>query len=143
MLTQQQFGLTGILLALGVGLGSMINRHLLAKKHTSEQLVKLSSVISLVSSCAVFALMDSVWFVLPVIGVVIGYGIAIPNILAHALNRYSDRKGTAGAILGLLYYIGLAIGLVVAGWSQHLGLVLTISSVVLVLASLRYRVYTS
>lgn len=143
MLTQQQFGLTGILLALGVGLGSMINRHLLAKKHTSEQLVKLSSVISLVSSCAVFALMDSVWFVLPIIGVVIGYGIAIPNILAHALNRYSDRKGTAGAILGLLYYIGLAIGLVVAGWSQHLGLVLTISSVVLVLASLRYRVYTS
>lgn len=143
MLTQQQFGLTGILLALGVGLGSMINRHLLAKKHTSEQLVKLSSVISLVSSCAVFALMDSVWFVLPVIGVVIGYGIAIPNILAHALNRYSDRKGTAGAILGLLYYIGLAIGLVVAGWSQHLGLVLTISSVVLVLASLRYRIHTN
>ncbi|HEC8330358.1 TPA: multidrug effflux MFS transporter [Providencia rettgeri] len=143
MLTQQQFGLTGILLALGVGLGSMINRHLLAKKHTSEQLVKLSSVISFVSGCLVFALMDSVWFVLPVIGVVIGYGIAIPNILAHALNRYSDRKGTAGAILGLLYYIGLAIGLVVAGWSQHLGLVLTISSVVLVLASLRYRVYTS
>lgn len=143
MLTQQQFGLTGILLALGVGLGSMINRHLLAKKHTSEQLVKLSSAISLVSGCTVFVLMDSVWFVLPVIGVVIGYGIAIPNILAHALNRYSDRKGTAGAILGLLYYIGLAIGLMVAGWSQHLGLVLAISSLVLVLASLRYRVYTS
>lgn len=143
MLTQQQFGFTGILLALGVGLGSMINRHLLAKKHTSEQLVKLSSAISLVSGCTVFVLMDSVWFVLPVIGVVIGYGIAIPNILAHALNRYSDRKGTAGAILGLLYYIGLAIGLMVAGWSQHLGLVLAISSLVLVLASLRYRVYTS
>lgn len=143
MLTQQQFGFTGILLALGVGLGSMINRHLLAKKHTSELLVKLSSAISLVSGCTVFVLMDSVWFVLPVIGVVIGYGIAIPNILAHALNRYSDRKGTAGAILGLLYYIGLAIGLMVAGWSQHLGLVLAISSLVLVLASLRYRVYTS
>lgn len=143
MLTQQQFGLTGILLALGVGLGSMINRHLLAKKHTSEQLIKLSSAISLVSGCTVFVLIDSIWFVLPVIGVVIGYGIAIPNILAHALNRYSDRKGTAGAILGLLYYIGLAIGLMVAGWSQHLGLVLAISSLVLVIASLRYRVYTS
>ncbi|EMU9000309.1 multidrug effflux MFS transporter [Providencia rettgeri] len=143
MLTQQQFGLTGILLALGVGLGSTINRHLLAKKHTSEQLVKLSSIISLISGCLVFALMDSIWFILPVIGVVIGYGIAIPNILAHALNRYSDRKGTAGAILGLFYYIGLAIGLMVAGWSQHLGLVLTISGLVLVLSSLRYRIYTS
>ncbi|EIU7555910.1 multidrug effflux MFS transporter [Providencia rettgeri] len=143
MLTQQQFGLTGILLALGVGLGSIINRHLLAKKQTSEQLVKLSSIISLISGCLVFALMDSIWFILPVIGVVIGYGIAIPNILAHALNRYSDRKGTAGAILGLFYYIGLAIGLMVAGWSQHLGLVLTISGLVLVLSSLRYRIYTS
>ncbi|ENG4184296.1 multidrug effflux MFS transporter [Providencia rettgeri] len=143
MLTQQQFGLTGILLALGVGLGSIINRHLLAKKHTSEQLVKLSSIISLISGCLVFALMDSIWFILPVIGVVIGYGIAIPNILAHALNRYSDRKGTAGAILGLFYYIGLAIGLMLAGWSQHLGLVLTISGLVLVLSSLRYRIYTS
>lgn len=143
MLTQQQFGLTGILLALGVGLGSTINRHLLAKKHTSEQLVKLSSIISLISGCLVFALMDSIWFILPVIGVVIGYGIAIPNILAHALNRYSDRKGTAGAILGLFYYIGLAIGLMVAGWSQHLGLVLTISGLVLVISSLRYRIYTS
>ncbi|WP_322957990.1 multidrug effflux MFS transporter [Providencia huashanensis] len=143
MLTQQQFGLTGILLALGVGLGSIINRHLLAKEHTSEQLVKLSSIISLISGCLVFALMNSIWFILPVIGVVIGYGIAIPNILAHALNRYSDRKGTAGAILGLFYYIGLAIGLMVAGWSQHLGLVLTISGLVLVLSSLRYRIYTS
>lgn len=139
MLTQQQFGLTGILLALGVGLGSWINRYLLAKNHSSEQLVKLSSAISLASGCLVFALMGSIWFTLPVIGVVIGYGIAIPNILAHALNRYSDRKGTAGAILGLFYYIGLAIGLMVAGWSQHLGLVLTISSAVLVFASLKYR----
>ncbi|MEY0436430.1 multidrug effflux MFS transporter [Providencia huaxiensis] len=138
MLTQQQFGLTGILLALGVGLGSIANRYLLAKKHTSEQLVKLSSAISLVSGCLVFVLMDSIWFVLPVIGVVIGYGIAIPNILAHALNRYGDRKGTAGAILGLFYYIGLAIGLMVTGWSQHLGLVLTVSGLVLVFASLRW-----
>ncbi|UPQ38482.1 multidrug effflux MFS transporter [Providencia rettgeri] len=139
MLTQQQFGLTGILLALGVGLGSISNRYFLAKKHTSEQLVKLASLISLVSGCLVFVLMDSIWFVLPVIGIVIGYGIAIPNILAHALNRYGEQKGTTGAILGLFYYIGLAIGLMVAGWSQHLGLVLTISSAVLVFASLKYR----
>lgn len=139
MLTQQQFGLTGILLACGVGLGSIANRHLLAKKQTSEQLVKLSSLISLISGCLVFVLMESVWFILPVMGIVIGYGIAIPNILAHALNRYNEQKGTAGAILGLFYYIGLAIGLMAAGWSQHLGLVLTISSAVLVFSSLKYR----
>ncbi|QCJ71073.1 MFS transporter [Providencia heimbachae] len=139
MLSQAQFGLTGILLALGVGLGSVINRYLLSKKYSSEQLVKLSSLISLISSCLVFVLIETIWFVIPIIGVVIGYGIAIPNILAHALNRYDDRKGTAGAILGLFYYIGLAIGLMIAGWSQHLGLVLTVSSLILILAALKYR----
>ncbi|MEY0234319.1 multidrug effflux MFS transporter [Providencia manganoxydans] len=139
MLSQQQFGLTGVLLAIGVGVGSILNRYLLAKKWTPERLVKLSSVISLVSGCMVYILIHSAWFILPVMGIVIGYGIAIPNVLAHALNRYSDRKGTAGAILGLLYYIGLAVGLMIAGWSQHLGSVLVMSGAVLFLFALRYR----
>lgn len=139
MLSQQQFGLTGVLLAIGVGVGSILNRYLLAKKWTSERLVKLSSVISLVSGCMVYILIHSAWFILPVMGIVIGYGIAIPNVLAHALNRYADRKGTAGAILGLLYYIGLAVGLMIAGWSQHLGGVLVVSGAVLFLFALRYR----
>ncbi|EDU58376.1 Bcr/CflA family efflux MFS transporter [Providencia stuartii] len=138
-LSQQQFGLTGILLALGVGIGSTLNRHLLGENWSPEKLVKLSSFVSLISGCLVFILMHSVWFIAPVIGVVIGYGIAIPNILAHALSRYSDNKGTAGAILGLFYYIGLAVGLMVAGWSQHLGGVLVIGSIILSLSSLRYR----
>lgn len=139
MLSQQQFGLTGVLLAIGVGVGSILNRYLLAKKWTPERLVKLSSVISLVSGCMVYILIHSAWFILPVMGIVIGYGIAIPNVLAHALNRYADRKGTAGAILGLLYYIGLAVGLMIAGWSQHLGSVLVMSGAVLFLFALRYR----
>ncbi|MEX9611968.1 multidrug effflux MFS transporter [Providencia manganoxydans] len=139
MLSQQQFGLTGVLLAIGVGVGSILNRYLLAKKWTPERLVKLSSVISLVSGCMVYILIHFAWFILPVMGIVIGYGIAIPNVLAHALNRYADRKGTAGAILGLLYYIGLAVGLMIAGWSQHLGGVLVVSGAVLFLFALRYR----
>ncbi|EKT59505.1 multidrug effflux MFS transporter [Providencia sneebia] len=140
MLSQQQFGLTGILLAIGVGIGSVLNRYLLAKNQSPETLVKLASLISLISGALVFALIHSAWFILPVIGIVIGYGVAIPNILAHALNRYNDRKGTAGAILGLFYYIGLAIGLIVAGWSQHLGAVMLISGVILMGVSIRYRV---
>lgn len=72
-------------------------------------------------------------------GIVIGYGIAIPNILAHALNHYQDRKGTAGAILGLFYYMGLALGLMVAGEVQNLGLVLITSSLILLLTALKYR----
>ena len=139
MLNQQQFGLTGILLAFGVGMGSLINHYLLAKKQPPEKLVKLASGLSLVSGCLVYLLHDSVWFVFPVMGIVIGYGIAIPNILAHALNHYQDRKGTAGAILGLFYYMGLALGLMVAGEVQNLGLVLITSSLILLLTALKYR----
>lgn len=108
MLNQQQFGLTGILLAFGVGMGSLINHYLLAKKQPPEKLVKLASGLSLVSGCLVYLLHDSVWFVFPVMGIVIGYGIAIPNILAHALNHYQDRKGTAGTILGLFLLYGIS-----------------------------------
>ena len=138
MLSQQMFGFTGLLLALGVGVGSWINRLLLAKKWQAEKLIRLATYLSLFSASAVYLLNHSVVFVIPVIGIVIGYGIAIPNILAHALNGYSDKKGTAGAILGLFYYIGLALGLMIAGWSQHLGGVLVVSSVILVIFSARY-----
>lgn len=54
------------------------------------------------------------------------YGISIPNILARALRHYKDCTGTAGAILGLMYYLMLGGGLVLAGLSQQLGLVLTL-----------------
>lgn len=136
---QQQFGLTGILLAFGVGLGSLINHILLAKKWSAEKLVKLASGVSLISGGLVYLLQDSIWFVLPVMGIVVGYGVAIPNILAHALNHYQDRKGTAGAILGLFYYLGLALGLMAAGEVQNLGFVLTTSSLILILTALKYR----
>ncbi|HHR6079263.1 TPA: MFS transporter [Providencia alcalifaciens] len=136
---QQQFGLTGILLAFGVGLGSLINHILLAKKWSAEKLVKLASGVSLISGGLVYLLQDSIWFVLPVMGIVVGYGVAIPNILAHALNHYQDRKGTAGAILGLFYYLGLALGLMATGEVQNLGFVLTTSSLILLLTALKYR----
>ncbi|QLR05838.1 Bcr/CflA family efflux MFS transporter [Providencia rettgeri] len=136
---QQQFGLTGILLAFGVGLGSLINRTLLAKTWSPEKLVKLASGLSIVSSGLVYLLQSHIGFVLPIMGIVVGYGIAIPNILAHALDHYQDRKGTAGAILGLFYYLGLALGLMAAGEVQNLGLVLTTSSLILLLTALKYR----
>ena len=136
---QQQFGLTGILLAFGVGIGSLVNHTLLAKKWSPEKLVKLASGVSLISGGLVYLLQGHAGFVLPIMGIVVGYGIAIPNILAHALDHYQDRKGTAGAILGLFYYLGLALGLMAAGEVQNLGFVLTTSSLILVLVALKYR----
>ncbi len=54
---------------------------------------------------------------------VVAYGIAIQNILATALAQYKDRLGTAGALLGLFYYLLIGGGLALAGWGQKFSLI--------------------
>ena len=62
------------------------------------------------------------------IGVTMAYSIAIPNILTHALNNYRDRLGSAGALLGLLYYILIGLALIFIADSGNLGVSLMIVS---------------
>ncbi|OCQ52430.1 Inner membrane transport protein YdhC [Photorhabdus australis subsp. thailandensis] len=120
----EMFGYTGLFLALGVGIGAWLNKFLLKKEWNSSNLVLLSSVIVLIGGELIMA-MEATWlFILPMILIVVAYGIAIPNILASALINYTDRLGTAGALLGLLYYLLLGGGLILTGWSQRLGVVL-------------------
>ncbi|WP_036768445.1 MFS transporter [Photorhabdus australis] len=123
-LSSEMFGYTGLLLALGVGIGSWLNKFLLKKEWNSPNLMLLSSVIVLVGGGLIMA-MEVTWlFILPMILVVVAYGIAIPNILSSALINYTDRLGTAGALLGLLYYLLLGGGLMLTGWYQCLGVIL-------------------
>ncbi|KOY62925.1 multidrug effflux MFS transporter [Photorhabdus heterorhabditis] len=120
----EMFGYTGLFLALGVGIGAWLNKFLLKKEWNSSNLVLLSSVIVLVGGGLIMA-MEVTWlFILPMILVVVAYGIAIPNILSSALINYTDRLGTAGALLGLLYYLMLGGGLMLTGWYQRFGVVL-------------------
>ena len=97
----------------------------------------LACVLSLAGGLLVLLLEGSLWFVLPMMLVVMAYGIAIPNILARALRHYKDCMGTAGAILGLMYYLMLGGGLVLAGLSQHLGAVLSLCSLCVLLLAWR------
>ncbi|NHB93024.1 MFS transporter [Photorhabdus cinerea] len=120
----EMFGYTGLFLALGVGIGAWSNKFLLKKEWNSSNLVLLSSVIVLIGGGLIMAMEASWLFILPMILIVVAYGIAIPNILASALINYTDRLGTAGALLGLLYYLLLGGGLMLTGWSQRLGVVL-------------------
>ncbi|TDB56026.1 MFS transporter [Photorhabdus luminescens] len=120
----EMFGYTGLFLALGVGIGAWLNKLLLSKQWNSSNLVLLASVIVLIGGGLIMVLEDTGLFILPMILIVVAYGIAIPNILASALTDYTDRLGTAGALLGLLYYLMLGGGLALAGWNQHLGVVL-------------------
>jgi len=122
-LSTQMFGYSGLLLAFGVFLGSVLNKRLLLHGWSSEGLVVLAAALTFLGGLLVM-MMASTWlFVLPMTLVVLAYGMAIPNILATALAAYRDRLGTAGALLGLFYYLILGGGLVMAAQSQKLGLV--------------------
>jgi len=113
------FGLTGLAVALGSVLGAWINRRLL-RQHAPVQLVRFAVLAS-----AVVSAMQVVWVFVAneqpnwVLGglvlfqflLMLAYGCAIPNLLATALDGYSEVRGTAAALFGLTYYLMLAAGL--------------------------------
>lgn len=120
----QWFGYTGLVLAIGVSIGAMVNKVLVVRNWLFISLLILSFVLGVLGVIAMLLIEKRFWFVLAMIPVVMAYGIAIPNILARALRRYHDCIGTAGAILGLMYYMMLGVGLVLAGLIQRLSVVL-------------------
>lgn len=123
-------GYSGAILAAGIGSGAWLNRYLLQRGLNTVQLVGLAGGISLAGGIGVTILLhfNSVLFVGAEMLVVMGFGLAIPNILTSALEDYTECKGTAGALLGLFYYVLLGCGLSLAGWAQSLGWVVTGSS---------------
>lgn len=126
----QQFGWTGLLLAIASLSGSLVNRKLLAVGFEPQRLVRHSCSLVLLSSVIAWSVQNSQWILLPVIGIVVAYGIAIPNILSQALHHYREQAGAAGALFGLSYYLLLGLLLGVAGFIQQLGVVLTACALV-------------
>jgi len=126
-----EFGYTGIALACGSLLGSLLNKRLLQAKYTSQSLLRLACGLVLLGSTGVYLTQDSIWLLVPMLIVVMSYGIAIPNILAHALAQYKDVAGSAGAVFGLLYYLLLGAALAITGILNNLGLVLILAAVII------------
>ncbi|VVO64934.1 Multidrug resistance protein MdtL [Pseudomonas fluorescens] len=131
------FGYSGVILALGSGFGAWANRRLLQAGFAAMQLIRLAAVTGLLGGIGVWWLQDSGAFVLPMLLIVLAFGMAIPNILGMALVNYSDRLGTAGALLGLIYYLLIGAGMMLAGWSQALGETLIACSAVALLLTIR------
>ena len=129
------FGWTGVLLALASLSGSLLNRRLLMTSKTPEQLVRYACTLALLSGIVAWWLQHSAWILVPVAGIVIAYGITIPNVLSQALRRYREQAGAAGALFGLSYYLLLGMMLGLAGMMQQLGLVLTICAAMALLCS--------
>lgn len=123
-LTPQAFGQSGVLLALGSGSGAWLNKTLLKRGFGSAALVKMASGLLLAGAILVGLLQDSGLFAWAMLGVVLAFGMAIPNVLGAALTAYQDRLGTAGALFGLLYYLLIGAALSLVAWGQSLNLTL-------------------
>ncbi|QYX63733.1 multidrug effflux MFS transporter [Shewanella putrefaciens] len=132
------FGTSGLLLGFGAFLGSYVNKILLGRGYASAQLVRFASAIALVGGLGIWLFqstvlgLNNVYFLAPMLLIVIAYGIAIPNILSSALANYRAYAGSAGALFGLFYYILLGLGLGGAGIIHHLGMVVTFSALLCV-----------
>lgn len=132
------FGTSGLLLGFGTFLGSYVNKIMLGRGHTGARLVRLASAIALVGGLGIWLIqstfigLNNVYFLAPMLLIVIAYGIAIPNILSSALADYRTYAGSAGALFGLFYYILLGLGLGGTGIVHHLGMVITFSALLCV-----------
>ncbi|MCW8336268.1 MFS transporter, partial [Vibrio paucivorans] len=137
-LSSVDFGHSGIALAIGTFAGSIANKQLIKLGIESNKLIVIAVAISMCGAIGVHTLSSSIVFLLPMILVVIGFGIGIPNILSRALIGYKDAVGSAGALFGLMYYLMIGLGLFVAAKVQSLGMVLVgVTSVMVVLLTLK------
>ncbi|MCH4295363.1 MFS transporter [Shewanella sp. 3B26] len=123
-LTPEQFGYSGLLLGLGSCVGSYLNSRLIANEVGLQRRLVVAATLLLLGAASLFLLQGNVWFVLPMCLVVMAFGVAIPNVLSMALSDYKLYAGSAGALLGLLYYLLIGAGLALAGVVEHLGWVL-------------------
>ncbi|WP_434777933.1 multidrug effflux MFS transporter [Neisseria sp. Ec49-e6-T10] len=131
------FGYTGMMMAFGSICGSQTNKIALSRGISNQILFLCALILLLISSVTVYLLSDSLWFVVPMMFIMMSYAMAIPIILGVVLNHYQDCRGTAGAVLGLAYYLLIAIGLGISGWLQNLGLVqISLSCMALLLAQI-------
>lgn len=131
----QAFGYSGIVLALGTLAGSLLNKKLLSLGLTQPALIRVAACLALAGAVGVNLFAGSLWFLLPMMLVVMGFGIGIPNILSQALVDYKAQVGSAGALFGLLYYLLIGSGLALAGMAQQLGLVLVVGALLVTVVS--------
>lgn len=117
------FGYSSIILAAGTFVGAKLNRFLILKNITPKTLVKLSSAGAFAASAFVWILSGyGLYFLIPYFFIVMAFSMAIPNILSTALIHYKNETGSAGALLGLIYYVLIGGGLISIGFIQNLGI---------------------
>ncbi|WP_163372407.1 multidrug effflux MFS transporter [Endozoicomonas acroporae] len=120
----EEFGHSGLILSIGTLLGSYLNKRLLERDISQHKLLWLANGFLLFGALGVYLLISTIWLLIPMLLVVMAFGIAMPNVISSALQQYQDNLSSAGALFGLLYYLIIGSGLMLAGIVQDLGLVL-------------------
>lgn len=134
------FGYSSIILAAGTFVGAKLNRFLILRNIAPTILVNLSVAGSFIASAFVWILTGhGIYFLIPYFFIVMAFSMAIPNILSTALIHYKNETGSAGALLGLIYYVLIGSGLVSIGFIQNLGISCVIFSGIGVLTLLAFK----
>jgi MFS family permease len=134
------YGYSGVVLAAGSSAGAWLNKYLLRKGVRGERLTAYAAILMLAAGLALRMMQDTLWFLAPMLLVVLAFGLGIPNVLGQALAAYRDRLGTAGALFGLAYYLMIGIGMLLVGWSQALGgTVVLCGALAVVVCALQFR----
>lgn len=137
-LDARAFGYSGMALAAGALAGAQGNRLLLRRGAGQQHIFICAGLLLLLASVGVGLLTHSWLFLLPMMGVATAYAMAIPVVLGTALSDYGDCRGSAGALLGLAYYLIIGLGLAIVGWGESLGITLAICAAVSALTGWRY-----
>ncbi|MGI2258663.1 MFS transporter [Shewanella sp. GXUN23E] len=122
------YGSTGLVLALATLAGSVLNQKLLKAGYQAKQLVYLGVCCAAFGAPGVLLSQHSLWFLVMQALICIGFALTVPNVLCEALIQYRQWAGTAGALLGLFYYSLLGLGLQLSGQCGDLGVVLTVTT---------------
>ena len=137
-LSASAFGLTGLVLAGGSLIGAQFNRLLLKGGDRQMLILLIAGGANLLGSLGVWLCSASLWFLLPMLLVMVSFSMAIPVILSSALSAYGECRGTAGALFGLGYYALIGAGLAVSGLFQNLGATLVLCALIALIAAHRY-----
>lgn len=117
------FGYSSIILAGGTFAGAKLNRFLLLRNIQPKNLVNTGTFAAFITSIFVWILASKgIYFLIPYFFIVMAFSITIPNVLSTALINYKNETGSAGALLGLIYYILIGLGLISIGFIQNLGI---------------------
>lgn len=137
--TEKEFTYSGLILSLGIVLGSFLNHKLLCKQWRSNGLILLGSFILLLSGILCWMFSQQFVFLIGVFLTFCAYGLAIPAILSDALQNYQATLGRAGALLGLCYYLLISLGLLLAGVLQNLAVIVLICAGVACISSVALK----